>query len=438
MYIQTPKRYRGRQSRSAFSCQRFLMFFLLVIVILVGIGIYQMRDAVRPSLMQVVDAGVEQVSVWQATQFAPTPVPTLDPSTVLVDADNNWSVGRVNLALSTYDEIINSLPNDVGVHVRMAEGYLTRGNIEQALLYADRAVTADPFSADAWATRALIYSWNDNGAEGIASAQQALALDANNVRATAYLGYAYYQEDQFTLANSRANEAIDLDLDHWSGYWVRGLIRENVIPIDYPGAQTDFETGYNLAREQNPAMAGVIGSGLGRIISIQGNPQRAVELLNEMRTLDDGNREVLYYLGITHYRDLGEWGQAQDPFSDCVDVAPEDVSCWYMLGRTLFSLDDQEGALQAFEQAVELETPFARHYWWAARSERVLGSCTAATPYLETGYDMVREGGLPAIEEGNADLIQAFEDELSTCRVPIIPGAPEPERTPEAEPIGDA
>ena len=437
MYIRTPKRYRGMQRRSAFSCQRFLMIFLLLIIIGAGIGIYEMRDLVRPRMMTVVDAGMNQIDNWQATQFAPTPEPTRDPSSVLIDADNEWLAGRINFALNSYEEVVDITPNDVRVYSRLTEGYLTRGNIAEALDYADRTVTANPFSADAWATRALIYSWEEDFAEGIASAQQALALDPDNVRATAYLVYAYFQAGQDALAISRADDAIELNPDHWSGYWVRGLIRENVFPTDLPGAQSDFEIGYNLAREQNPAMAGVVGSGLGRVISNLGNPQRTVELLNEMLTIDDGNREVLYYLGVTHYRDLGEWGQAQDPFSDCVDVAPDDVNCWYMLGRTYFSLDDQDGALDAFEEAIERDTPFARHYWWAARTERVLGSCAAATPYLETGYDMVKDDGLPAADEGNASLISAFEDELATCRIAIIPDAPE--LTPEATAdVGDA
>src|SRR5690606_17650384 len=100
--------------------------------------------------------------------------------------------------------------NNVDVHIRIAEGYLTRGDIEAAMEYAERTVTANPFSADAWATRALIYSWERNIAEGIASAQQALALEPDNVRATTYLGYAYLQAGEVELARNRAEDAIEL------------------------------------------------------------------------------------------------------------------------------------------------------------------------------------------------------------------------------------
>ncbi len=439
MYINTPKRYRGMQRRSMFSCQRFLMIGLLVILIAVGIGIYEMRDMFAPRMTAIVSAQLDEISDWQATQFAPTPMPTLDPNVVLIDADNEWQAGRIGFALNAYNDNVEMMPNNVDVHIRIAEGYLTRGDIESAMEYAERTVTANPFSADAWATRALIYSWEINIAEGIASAQQALALEPNNVRATTYLGYAYLQAGEVELARNRAEDAIELDPNFWSGYWLRGIISENELPIDLGAAQADYELGYNLAREQNPAMAGVVGSGWARAVRDSGNAEEAIRILNEILTLDDSNRTVLYTIGFTHFYSLGQWGQAQEAFTDCVSVAPSDVTCQYMLGRALYSLDNQDAALSAFENAIDNDTPWARHYWWAARAERVLGSCAAATPYLETGYDMVIEGGLPAFDEGDALLQEAFEDEMATCRIAVIPNNPQPELTPEVtEAVGDA
>ncbi|MGB7342116.1 MAG: tetratricopeptide repeat protein [Phototrophicaceae bacterium] len=439
MYIRTPKRYRGSQRRQVFSCQRFLLLLILVILIIAGVGIYEMRDALQPNVSVIVNNGMEQVNAWQSTQFAPTVEPTRDPSSVLIDADNEWQAGRIGFALNSYRQVINSLPNDVDVYMRLSEGYLTRGNITDAFEYADATVTANPFSADAWATRSLIHSWNGDFADGIANAQQALAIDPDNARATAYLAYAYFQAGQGELARSRAEDAIQLDPNQWAGYWMRGLVQENILPIDYIAAQTDFETAYNIARIQNPAMAGIAGSALGRVVNALGNPQRAVELYNEMLTIDNGNREVLYYLGITHFRDLGEWADAQEIFTDCVDIAPEDASCWYFLGRSRNSLGDQDGAIIALEEAIDLNTSSARHYWWLASILRNSRSCAAATEYLEIGYDMVIEGGLPAVDEGNVDLIADFEFELNICRISIVPNTVPIQPTPETtQETGDA
>lgn len=227
MYIRTPKRYRGMQRRSLFSCQRVFMSLTLLVLIILGVGVYQLSDMLQPTAISAVEGSMEQINAWQATQFAPPLDPTRDPSSVLIDADNEWQAGRIEFALNSYDQVITSLPNDVRVYMRLAEGYLTRGNLEDAIINAESSVTADPFSADAWATRALIYSWEGDFAEGIASAQQALALDPQNVRANAYLGYAYFSASQGNLALARAEDAIEINPDHWSGYWVRGLVREN-------------------------------------------------------------------------------------------------------------------------------------------------------------------------------------------------------------------
>lgn len=419
MYIKTPKRYRGTQRRQVFSCGRFLMILLLFALIALGIGIYQMREAVQPLIEIAWATAAPQIEAWQSTQFAPTPLPTVDPSRTLIDADNNWRAGRVSIAMENYRSILATVPNNVEVYSRVTLGLLTRGDLEAARSYAENTVTADPFSADAWALRAFVYAWEGEAAQGIASAQQALALDPSNGRAMAYLAYAYFESDLSERARSRAQEAIRLNPNGWEGYWVRGIILEN-IDIDIDAALSDYETAYQYATEQNPAMAGVMAWALSRVLlhpNIE-QSEEALAVLNNALTIDPDNVAVLFALGSYYFRELGEYGQAQDPLSDCTRIAPSNYDCWYLLGRSYEALGNSDAALEAFEAAVALETPYARHYWWAARVEWSLGSCSRASTYLETGYDMVRDGGLSAADEGNAQLISDFEDLMNTCRVP--------------------
>jgi tetratricopeptide (TPR) repeat protein len=141
----------------------------------------------------------------------------------------------------------------------------------------------------------------------------------------------------------------------------------------------------------------------------------------------------LYALGETYFRVIGDYAQAQDPLSDCTRVAPSNYDCWYMLGRTQERLGDQEAALASFEEAVRLDSPYARHYWWAASMEISIGSCNRATSYLETGYDMVMEGGLEAADEGDTLLIEAYNDRLTLCRIPIAIPTSEATQEPTAE-----
>jgi tetratricopeptide (TPR) repeat protein len=288
---------------------------------------------------------------------------------------------------------------------------------------------------DAWATRSLLMSWENDYQQGIASALQALDFDENHAEAKAFLAYGYWGADQIELASSRADEAIRLDPDGWEGYWVRGLIRENSL-LEIEGALNDFERAYNLALEQNPAMAGVAAAGMARILVRPEYAQydRAVTLLEEMRSSDPDNRAVLYTLGEVQYRYRGDYGQAQGPLEECIRVNPLDYDCQYLLGRTYNSLNNTDAAVIAFETAIEAGSPWARHYWWAANMYVVEGKCSEATPYLQTGYRMVQVGDLPAADEGADDLLNdAFPALMTTCRVPFEVDNSQPTATPNDE-----
>jgi tetratricopeptide (TPR) repeat protein len=425
MYIKTPRQYRGIQRRRVFSCGRIFFTMIMLLLVIAGIGLIYNRAVFEDIAVNAVETAIADVGRWQSTQFAATPLPTRDPSRTLVDADNNWTRGRISLAMQSYSEVLEIVPNNVQVYSRMTEAYLTRGDISLALDFAEDTVTADPFSADAWATRSLAYSWEGNFSQGVASAQQALAIEPEHLQATAFLAYAYFQAGQSNLANIRANDAIDIDPNRWEGYWVRGLVRENDL-LEIAEALEDFETAYRLTLElgQNPAMAGVVAGGVARVLvrPEYANYGRATAVLNATLEIDPNNVEALYRLGIVEFTYIGDYAEAQEVLLDCTEVAPTNYRCWYFLGRARNSQGDQDGALQAFEQAVELGTPLARHYWWAAEMQKNLyGDCTQAAIYLETGYSMVLPGGLDALDEGNDILIGDFEDSISICRVNVVP-----------------
>jgi len=437
MYIQTPKRYRRTPRRSVFGCRRMLFIFLLMILIGVGIVIYNNSDVIQPQIEAVIQGLVDDAESRVATLQAPAPTATIDPSTNIINGDNAWSRGNVTEAITYYEQVLPNTPNNVGIYQRMTVGLITRGGGDSALTFAEQTVTADPFSADAWATRSLAYTWEGDYEAGIVSAQQALDLNPDDAVALAYLAYSYWQAGRSALADSRATQAIALDANRFEGYWVRGLVRENDL-LDIAGAYSDFDTAYNLAVEQNPAMAGVVAAGLARILVRPEYNQvtQGVEILEEARSRDPDNTEVLYTLGLLNYANLGEYGQAQGPLEDCVDVDEDHFLCLYLLGRTLNLLEDQEGALASFQTAVEAGTPWAHTYWWTANMEITLGSCNNAVTLLETGYRMVAAGDLPANDEGNESLQEDFIFLLNQCRVPVpgglAPAEPAAEETEEA------
>lgn len=439
MYIRTPKRYRGRSRRGMFSCGRIFLSLIMLSLIVVGIGIYQNRDMITPYVDTFAATAMSDVNSRVSTSQAPLPTVTPDPALNLVTGANAWERGDVSTALLAYEQIIGGVPNDVEVHERLTTALLTRGQTAEALQMAENTVTADPFNSDAWATLALAHAYEDEDAEALVAANQALEIDPDNGRANAYLAWAYIGLEQYGIAETNANAAISKSPERFEGYWVRAILREN-ITFDFQGALSDYQTAYDYAQEQDPALAGTIAGGIARtyLTFFYRDIDGAVSVLEAARAVDPDNVDTLYWLGNVQLVERGDFGQAQEILEDCVRVSQMNINCHYLLGRAQARGENTSAALQSFLQAVELDTRFARHYWWAAEMYIVgEGTCAEAVPLLERGYRMAIDGDLPAADEGNQSLIDAFVARLDTCRVGIVPTAtPEPELETE-DPLTD-
>src|SRR5690606_9679175 len=147
--------------------------------------IYQNREIFIPQVSQFVEGIANSAPSSIGTAMAPTAIPTTDPRSQLDQAARAWELGALNQAVRVYQQILPAVPNDVSVHERVTLGLIAIGRYEEALEAAEMAVNADPYSSDAWATRAWALDWNGRSGEAVSSALMALELDQNNVRARA-------------------------------------------------------------------------------------------------------------------------------------------------------------------------------------------------------------------------------------------------------------
>jgi tetratricopeptide (TPR) repeat protein len=384
----------------------------------------------------MVSTAVADVNMRAATLSAPPPTATPDPATNLVTGDNAWTRGDIPSALEQYTGILGAVPNDAGIHSRVAIGHYLRGDDAGALDYAEQTVTAEPLNPRAWETLAFIQAATGQPDRAISSALQALDYDPGSPSATAYLGYAYLRLERYDLARSRAEDAIRTNPNTFEGYWVRGMVRENA-DFNFSGALEDFRTAYDLAREQNPALAETIGLAIALIQLNQSARARTGDFSATLATLDDilqvnpQHAGALLWLGRTYYAYVGDPNQALDPLERCVEVDTDNYFCYYFLGRTQNDLGDQIAAMESFERAIELDTPYAQHYFWAGRMHALaLGSCSNGATYIETGYRMAIPGDLPAADEGN--WIEDFQYLIDTCQLNI--GSSQPQTRSQAAP----
>ena len=401
MQIRTPKKYRGVQRRSIISCRRLLFYAVTLALIGIGIGIYQNRVVFAPIVQDALQDVIAELEGQAATLTAPEPTPTFNPTNKLVEANNYWLQGALNQAMDTYIDILDAVPNEPEIFYRIALSLISLGRAEEALVYAEQAINAAPYSADAWAIRAWALDWNFRAGEALSSALHALELEPENSRAKAYLAEAYFTLGQVSRAEALIEDALEDDPNSAEAYRARGLIRREQ-HYDLSGALEDFEAALDIAEHIN-----ISAIDIAITETIAGNYDAALEILEQVIETNPRNRRALFRLGQI-YNLLGDPEAALPYLQDCADFNPDSIDCAYLLGRVQYRLGLFQDAADSFEAAIELGSESAQHYYWAGWSQINLGNCTRAVIYLEPGYRLAQEAN-------SASLIEAFETVIPQC-----------------------
>lgn len=397
--------------RSVFPWGRIFGILILMGLIGVGVWLYQNRAQFQGVVLSVAERIQRDVESQAATLSAPPPTPTRDPTRFLVDGDNFWALGSAAEAVQSYLQVLPSLPNDVNAHYRVTLGLLSLGQPREALPYAEKTVTANPYSSDAWAIRAWALTDNRQAGQAIASALRARELNPENLQADIQLARAYFAQGQTNRARTAIDNVISKDPDSAEGYWVRGQIREEGL-FEFVGALEDYRTAYDIAQGEQPVLASLIAVDIAQMEIRNQNYTAAIRTLDQVLQVNPENTLALYWMGLTYFSYQGDPNQAASYLQRCVDVTDTSYDCYYLLGRAQFALNDYTQAASSFQRAIDLGTPFARHYWWAANAQFALGDCARAGNFLRDG--VTRLDGAPA------DLIDAYEYLVNTCQLTIV------------------
>jgi len=435
MYLRTPKRYQRGYKRSVIRWRSCLLYILIIPLLFVLIGIYENADRWIPQINQTVGDIVDNMGDRIEQVNAPPPTATPDPSNDLQRADGAWRRGSMQEAVNIYEGIVDATPNNLTVHYRYTLGLIMDGRFEEAAKAAENAITANPFSADAWAIKAMAHNRLDNTGEAISSALHALELASpqkveenpqlamSRARAQAFLAEAYLNDGQGDRAFTLVNQALETDPDSFEAYQVRGRVNWEY-NFDLDSALEDLREAYTIA----PNMV-YVGIWLARLE--QGylqNSETALDIYQSLAEQNPGNAQVLFALGEHYFRVDGNYTEARSYFSRCVEADPQSAPCYYMLGRSQMQQDEALNAQESFARAIELDPNGGDgyYYWWLAETHSLgLGQCPQALTYLRQGYPIAQEAGI-------TDLIDAFETRFAECGSPVTTVTEEAEVTPEA------
>ena len=279
MQIRTPKKYQGIQRRSILGCRRMSFYLLMIALIAIGIGIFLNRETLAPVVQETLLQIIEELEGRAATMAAPLPTPTHDPQNTLLEADNYWQGGSLGEAALLYMDIAESMPNTVEVFRRIAIGLINASRYDEAADYAERAINADPYDAQAWAIRAWALDWQARPAEALSSALHALELDPDNSRAGAYLAEIYFNLGQPERGEALLAELLENDPNSPEAYRARGLIKQEY-RYDFDGAIEDYKSAYSMANHMNlyATDIAVIEIGLRNFATAEDYVQQVIEV----------------------------------------------------------------------------------------------------------------------------------------------------------------
>jgi len=413
MYLRSKPYRRKRRMISV----RSILFWLIVPPLIVGgVYLYQNRETYQPLVNDAIHSVMQQAEQTVATIQAPPVEPTEDPSNTIRLADAAWRSGAIQESVRLYQDAIDALPNDLVAHYRLTYGLIQQGLYEEAAKAAENTVTANPFSPDAWAIRALALNRVGRYGDSLASALRALELDSENVRARAFLAQSYADIGNTDRARSEIERALAIDPANVEARYINGQLKWNV---DYAFEEAVAE----LTQAYESSGLTYIGVALSEMYfsSFINQPQEGLAVLNDILARNPENTAVLYQLGRYYFRTLGDANQAIPILTRCINADPQSIACHYELGRAQERLERRDEARLSFERAVELGTQNPYHFWWAGEMElAVLGDCTAAMRYFEQGYAILLADLEQGIErfntlDGLRTLRQNYDDSMTPC-----------------------
>ncbi len=193
-------------------------FRVAILLLLIAAGIYLDR-VIIPTVPQ---------------PFVPTPTPTRDPESYVVEADALFNEGKLLQSIDTYTGAIQQRPDDPTLFISRARVQIYAGQYAEAQTSAENALLLNPNNSMAHVMRAWALDFQGDYLAAESAIKRALELDPNNA-----LAHAVYVEilidaylsgsgtfEGLELAAEESRVALDLAPNSLESHRARGYILE--------------------------------------------------------------------------------------------------------------------------------------------------------------------------------------------------------------------
>jgi tetratricopeptide (TPR) repeat protein len=255
-------------------------------------------------------------------------------------------------AIEDLNMAINLKPDSANAFFNRGHAYVYTGEYVKAINDYNQAIVLNPEDADFFCGRAKVCSYLNQGLEAVNDYTQAIRLNSGCVDAYVGRGLIYLYGVKYVLAIQDFTSAIQLDLSNSNAYEYRGMancyIGENRKSIDdfseAARLQPSTNKYYNLALTQY--LFGLIDESLSSV--------------NQVLTLDV-DFTIAYYLRSNILYQLNDSQGAIDDFQQAMKVGDSqneidsgDAHSFYHRGLAKYRMGDHEGAISDIEKAMQI------------------------------------------------------------------------------------
>ena len=324
-------------------------------------------------------AGLAQAQTPPAPSPTPQPAPKAQPKplelcAVLFDA------GRMEAALKACERAVQNNPTTESLYLlarTQAELQLFTpavDNLRQSIKLNATFVQSYVALAQIYTKQYLLADNRDNARgmldQALSTLKEAERANAKYAPLYATRGLVYAYQNKFDLAIDSLNKSLALKDDP--------LVRASMADVYLRQGKVDEALkNYDDAVKASPNSA-LLRVKYGSLLLVRGDVDAAVSHLDQAVQLSPGNAEAWLRRGDA-YSEKKDWKQAGVSYEQTVALAPVRYPDAYMgLGQVLLELKDYQKAKYNFTKAVALEKDNAPYRYWLGHANELLGDKVGA------------------------------------------------------------
>jgi tetratricopeptide (TPR) repeat protein len=289
--------------------------------------------------------------------------------------------GRVNEAISQYQESLQIRPGYVSARINLGNALLQKGSVDEAIAAFQKALQLKPGDAEAHYNFANALLQKGQMDEAIAHYQQAVQIKPGFAEAHNNLGHALFQKGRVDDAISHFQSALQInpafaDAHNNLGEAIRqkGKLDESIeqfqqalqIKPDFAEAHYNLgialrQTGkideaiaqYQSALQINPALAEARLK-LGIALFQKGQVDEAVAQYRKALQFKPGIADAYGNLGIALFQ-KGQMDEAVSQFRIALQIKPNDAEAHYNLGNALCQTGRVDEAIPHLQTALQIK-----------------------------------------------------------------------------------